>query len=377
MSLIPSLTDIGTVIVEVMNIAKERGDDLEEGLMPSISAGAALAYNVRDIEAAMQAAKVDTYVTELGKAHAAMKGTADVASSLASQISNIAAAILDMSQKAFAAKAIDTLGKMFESGAIGAADYYQNLSALGTEFMGWTQTQIDASIATSVMNKAAEDGILLFDEWLPSTQNLIDLIGDNTTAQENYNATYEDYLASAQEGIMDTQALAVEMDGYRETISNTNTQISDMATNLAGVPTSVPVEMSDLVSESTTAATQAGLLKGYLDGMPDYIYTKVVTEFVTQGGGNVTGGGGGWNPYYAKGGPISAGQPAIVGDGGRPEVFVPGSDGYIFPSVGAFRNAMQGAGGSRTNNFNLNMNVGTASPQTVQRSFEMMKLLTR
>ena len=377
MELVPALTDIGIALVEVMNIAKERGDDLEAGLMPSISAGAALAYNVRDIEAAMDAARVDTYVTELGKAHAAMKDTADAAGSVASQIANVAAAILDMTEKAFAAKAVETLGKLFESGAIAADQYYQNRSDFGTEFLGWTQTQVDASIATSIMNKAAEDGILLFDEWLPATQELIDLVGENTTAQENYNATYEEYLASAQEGIGDTQALAVEMDGYRETIAGTNTQISEMATNLAGVPTSIPVEMSDLVSESTTAATQAELLKGYLDGMPDYVYTKVVTEYISQGGGNVTGMGG-WNPYYARGGPISAGQPAIVGDGGRPEVFVPGSDGYIFPSLSSFRSAMGGAGNTtNTRNFNMNIQNLNANPQTVQRSFEMMKLLTR
>jgi hypothetical protein len=47
------------------------------------------------------------------------------------------------------------------------------------------------------------------------------------------------------------------------------------------------------------------------------------------------------NPYFsanrfvkrAAGGPLSAGQPAIVGDGGRPELFVPSVPGYVYPSV--------------------------------------------
>ena len=44
----------------------------------------------------------------------------------------------------------------------------------------------------------------------------------------------------------------------------------------------------------------------------------------------------------AMGGPVQAGQPYVVGDGGRPEMFVPGSDGYIFPD------ASRWGGGERT-----------------------------
>ncbi len=38
----------------------------------------------------------------------------------------------------------------------------------------------------------------------------------------------------------------------------------------------------------------------------------------------------------ATGGDAKGGEPYIVGDGGRSEVFVPGSDGYIFPSIEAY-----------------------------------------
>ena len=86
--------------------------------------------------------------------------------------------------------------------------------------------------------------------------------------------------------------------------------------------------------------------------------------------------------FTASGGPVSKGMPYIVGEQ-RPEVFVPGSDGYIFPSISEFEQMFARAGGrggnnnSRTNNFNLNMNVQNANQNTVQRSFEMMRLFTR
>lgn len=35
----------------------------------------------------------------------------------------------------------------------------------------------------------------------------------------------------------------------------------------------------------------------------------------------------------ARGGPVNKGDAYVVGDGGRPELFVPWSDGYVFPSV--------------------------------------------
>jgi len=51
-----------------------------------------------------------------------------------------------------------------------------------------------------------------------------------------------------------------------------------------------------------------------------------------KGIGGGSGGGGGLK-FYAKGGPVAKGQPIVVGDGGRPELFVPNSAGTILPRV--------------------------------------------
>ncbi len=49
------------------------------------------------------------------------------------------------------------------------------------------------------------------------------------------------------------------------------------------------------------------------------------------------GGSAGARPprYYARGGPVAKGQPIIVGDGGRPELFVPNTAGRVMPRVPA------------------------------------------
>jgi hypothetical protein len=47
----------------------------------------------------------------------------------------------------------------------------------------------------------------------------------------------------------------------------------------------------------------------------------------------ITSSAGGAPKFYAKGGPVAKGQPIVVGDGGRPELFVPDSAGRILPRV--------------------------------------------
>lgn len=56
-------------------------------------------------------------------------------------------------------------------------------------------------------------------------------------------------------------------------------------------------------------------------------------------------GGSGGKFARASGGPVSAFQSYIVGDGGRPELFVPGVDGYIMPSVPEPLMPSRGGGG--------------------------------
>lgn len=72
--------------------------------------------------------------------------------------------------------------------------------------------------------------------------------------------------------------------------------------------------------------------------------TKLVTiKTVTQGQVGTSGARPGQLPFYAEGGPVTRGMPVVVGDAGRPEVFVPDSDGFIHPDARSFA----AAGGGR------------------------------
>lgn len=73
----------------------------------------------------------------------------------------------------------------------------------------------------------------------------------------------------------------------------------------------------------------------------------------------VPGPGGAMVPALAGGGPVQAGRAYVVGDGGRPEVFVPGMNGRVLPSVDDY----VGARG-----VTINMTVNATDAASFQRS---------
>lgn len=90
--------------------------------------------------------------------------------------------------------------------------------------------------------------------------------------------------------------------------------------------------------------------------------------FGMGGGGQYSFGAGGYTgmgPFMAKGGPVSANSPYIVGEKG-PELFMPGSSGSIVPN-----NALGGnSGGGVT--INQTINVSTGVQQTVRAEIQQL-----
>jgi hypothetical protein len=69
------------------------------------------------------------------------------------------------------------------------------------------------------------------------------------------------------------------------------------------------------------------------------IRTSVFIDIITRSSGSkgyakgISSSSGGAPKFYAHGGRVSKGRPVVVGDGGRPEMFVPDSAGKIMPRV--------------------------------------------
>lgn len=89
--------------------------------------------------------------------------------------------------------------------------------------------------------------------------------------------------------------------------------------------------------------------------------------FGMGGGGQFSFGAGGYTgmgPFMAKGGPVSANSPYIVGEKG-PELFMPGSSGSIVPN-----NALGGNSGGVT--INQTINISTGVQQTVRAEIQQL-----
>ncbi|WP_221585551.1 phage tail tape measure protein [Microbacterium sp. G2-8] len=74
---------------------------------------------------------------------------------------------------------------------------------------------------------------------------------------------------------------------------------------------------------------------------------------------------GGVFPMLAEGGPVRRGEGYIVGDGGVPELFVPGADGYVYPEVPTF--AGQSAADISASLDDVDIEVGPRGDRTIVR----------
>lgn len=81
---------------------------------------------------------------------------------------------------------------------------------------------------------------------------------------------------------------------------------------------------------------QAGLSKAEIDKLvKPYEFTITANVVVRKSSSAILSNlsGPAQDILRASGGPVKAGQPYVVGDGGKPEWFVPESNGYVFPDV--------------------------------------------
>ena len=137
----------------------------------------------------------------------------------------------------------------------------------------------------------------------------------------------------------------------------------------AGISKSISSELATAVR---TGESLLGALENVFTRTLDNILQKILESQIEQalGGlfGGLGGGGGGFSlgnlfgtptvgapmggfklPFFANGGIAKKGQPSIVGDGGEPELFIPGKTGRVTPM-----SELNTGNGSVNVNFNIN-----------------------
>ena len=156
-------------------------------------------------------------------------------------------------------------------------------------------------------------------------------------AAETYSEKLYEQTGNAAQANTALQTMATKLDAAASKAGLTKTQVHELNVELFGVP-----DVKDIKIEADTSAAW-DQVKILMAGIDEQIGHVTIVE-------NTVGGGIGGNGLKANatGGPVTAGVPVITGDGGRTEVFVPNSDGRIYPTVdeGARAMAQQGWGGA-------------------------------
>jgi hypothetical protein len=256
--------------------------------------------------------------------------------------------------------------------------------------MDLTPEQIRASTSLAILNKAITEGEISSQEYIATSNDLIDLVGQSADATAGYAESSVALAAAKKEDMGSAEALARQTEDYRQSMVGANTQINAMEEGLTGIsntaengPYQLVVDADDAAAGLLAAAKQSSSLEksiANIASQPRHIEFNyiVTTVYRSKGTPPSTAINYGANEVYASGGVAEANIPIIVGDAGRAEVFVPGSDGYVYPSLEAFKSAIQSIGPTNSvRNFNMNIQNLLGTQQTVQESFAILKLMER
>ena len=161
---------------------------------------------------------------------------------------------------------------------------------------------------------------------------MIDEAFDPLIARDNLAAANAE-VAAARLVIASGTASKAAIRDARETLNSAGKDQAEYLLRLAEAGrTGSKAYATGVESLRTMIKEASGPTKKYLQGVLDKLLEiertgkKVPINFVMSYSGKPI-------PERAAGGPVTAGRPYIVGDGGRPELFVPNQSGTILPSV--------------------------------------------
>jgi len=211
---------------------------------------------------------------------------------------------------------------------------------------GWFDLEKELENGKRVLNDNSEAGVANEKAVLSQIEaadkarrQQIELAGGvnaSTEAIANANAEYDRNIAKIR-----ATALAL---GY------TKAEVDRYIASVVGIPPAAETKITTpgmfdaLTAAARLSATLGGLDRTYsphvaISGMGAALADAARLAATLSRAGQSRDNG------RALGGPVSAGVPYVVGDGGRPEVFVPDTNGTIIPSVGQYASMQQGGFG--------------------------------
>ena len=222
--------------------------------------------------------------------------------------------------------AMGALTKAYQDGKLNTEQYLERATVLNRQSNLYSDSALKAAMAQDIFIKALQDPTVTnYPALLQNVkQGILDVGTSVETSGSKVNKlSKQDLLDMGIEG--ETAAKKVKTgaetatDAVERQVQRTN----------AAIQSAMTTGMQAIGTEALYASTRADSVTAALNRIPKNIEVKI--NVITNG--EIPAGTGNPLPHKAAGGPVYAGQPVIVGDGGRPEVFVPPTNGTILPSV--------------------------------------------
>ena len=199
--------------------------------------------------------------------------------------------------------------------------------ALASTWQSYVPTVSDAVVENEIIRKKLE-------ELTGTASDLAFGMGELTTATLYHQAAQgldadAAYELAKQMGLINPAA-----DAAKSVLDELRTKLEEGALSTSGYTKSVDLLDAAVRSLPSGQTITIEIFEQYR--------RQYMDEFNAENSGQV---GGAVGDGYAHGGNVYANQPAIVGDSGRPELFVPRSDGYIYPVVPSANTSTTGDGG--------------------------------
>lgn len=222
---------------------------------------------------------------------------------------------------------------------------------------------------TGDVTNAVDQAAQALEQLSRDYDNLLASLDPIIAAQIDFESTQKLVNDAVAKGVITNAEGIRTMDMYAQAMADASLEASDLGEAMRGIQSSMESAFMSMVDGTATAqdAFRAMARDIISELYRVLVVQRLVGSFGADGGG-ILGAAFGAFSGRASGGPVSAGQPYVVGEHGR-ELFVPQSAGRVL-SVPQTKAAMGGGGGVIVQQ---TINVTTGVQQTVRA--EVMGLL--
>jgi hypothetical protein len=208
-----------------------------------------------------------------------------------------------------------------------ASGYTSVVTALNGSMQGMLSAEAQVTIGLDGVSKAAQaNGHSLDINNVHGAQNILTFTQLAGAADKAAESIYQNDVATghASQAFQDAnRILGEEKQAFVEAADKAGfnkDKVKELANELYHLPQDIPIDISANTAPATDAVRS---MVEYFDHQAAYIQVYASP--------NGLPGGKALLPSRDVGGPVQAGEPYMIGLNGKPEVFVPGADGYITP----------------------------------------------